>query len=131
MQDERPATLEGVVPILSVRNLQAAIEYYTAVLGFDLAWEWGDPPYLASVFRDHVELNLSQIDVESAVAPSRVYVQVADVDAYYLQVTAAGAAVDVALAERPYGMKDFRLLDPSGNELSFGEATDVGAPAAS
>ena len=125
MQDHRPATLEGVVPILSVRNLQAAIEYYTNVLGFDVAWEWGDPPYLASVFRDQVELNLSQTEAASAVAPSRVYVQVLDVEAYYTQVTAAGAAVDVALDERPYGMKDFRILDPSGNELSFGEASEI------
>jgi uncharacterized glyoxalase superfamily protein PhnB len=131
MQAQRPATLEGVVPILAVRNLQAAIEYYTVVLGFNVAWEWGDPPYLASVFRDHVELNLSQVDPAAEVAPSRVYFQVLDVDAYYSQVTAAGAAVDVALDERPYGMKDFRILDPSGNELSFGEATDPVDQAAS
>lgn len=131
MQDHRPATLEGVVPILSVRNLQAAIEYYTTVLGFNVAWEWGDPPYLASVFRDHVELNLSQIDAASAVTPSRVYVQVLDVEAYYSQVTAAGAAVDVALDDRPYGMKDFRIIDPSGNELSFGEASEAVEQAAS
>jgi uncharacterized glyoxalase superfamily protein PhnB len=131
VQDHRPATLEGVVPILSVRNLQAAIEYYTAVLGFNVAWEWGDPPYLASVFRDHVELNLSQIDSAAQVAPSRVYVQVLDIDAYYTQVTAAGAAVDVTLDDRPYGMKDFRILDPSGNELSFGEATELAEQATS
>jgi len=116
--------LEGVVPILSVGDLQGAIEYYTAVLGFDVAWEWGEPPYLASVFRDQVEVNLSQVDSSAVVGASKVYFQVLDVDAYYELVTTAGAKVDVALDERPYGMKDFRIVDPSGNELSFGEALD-------
>ena len=45
------------------------------------------------------------------------------VDAYYNQITVAGANVVVPLADRPYGMRDFRIVDPSGNELSFGEAT--------
>jgi uncharacterized glyoxalase superfamily protein PhnB len=125
MQDRRSPTLEGVVPILSVRDLRAAIEYYTSVLGFEVAWEWGEPPYLASVFRDSVELNLLQAEPAAAPTPSRVYFQVLDVELYYTQVTAAGAAVDVALDDRPYGMKDFRVVDPSGNELSFGEATDL------
>jgi uncharacterized glyoxalase superfamily protein PhnB len=33
-----------------------------------------------------------------------------------------GAKVAVPLADRPYGMRDFWIVDPSGNELSFGEA---------
>ena len=122
---ETEPILEGVVPILSVGDLQGALDYYTSVLGFDVAWEWGEPPYLASVFRDQVEVNLSQNDAAGKLSASKVYFQVVDVDAYYERVTAAGAQVDVALADRPYGMKDFRILDPSGNELSFGQAIDV------
>lgn len=125
MTDQYPVALEGVVPILSVADLQASLAYYTVVLGFDVAWQWGEPPYLASVFRDRVEVNLSQADAAGPPAASRVYFQVSNVDDYYEQVTSAGAKVDVALDERPYGMKDFRILDPSGNELSFGEAIDI------
>jgi uncharacterized glyoxalase superfamily protein PhnB len=47
----------------------------------------------------------------------------AGVDAYYNHVTKAGAKVAVTIADRPYGMRDFRIVDPTGNELSFGEAT--------
>jgi catechol 2,3-dioxygenase-like lactoylglutathione lyase family enzyme len=119
------STLEGVVPILSVNDLQSSLDYYTGVLGFEVAWEWGEPAYLASVFRDRVEVNLSQTDAATPLTASKVYFQVVDVASYYDQVTAAGATVDVALDERPYGMRDFRILDPSGNELSFGEAVDA------
>ncbi len=45
------------------------------------------------------------------------------VDAYYDQTIIAGAKVAMPLADRPYGMRDFRIVDPSGNELSFGETT--------
>ena len=124
MSDDQPV-LEGVVPILSVADLAASLDYYTSVLGFEVAWEWGEPAYLASVFRDEVELNLSKVESTATLTASKVYFQVLDVGAYYAQVTAAGAKVDVALDDRPYGMKDFRIVDPSGNELSFGEGIDV------
>ena len=43
-------------------------------------------------------------------------------DRYYAEVVAAGAKVTCPLAARDYGMKDFRIVDPDGNEISFGEA---------
>ena len=116
------AVLEAAVPILSVTDLSEALDYYQNVLGFQVGWSWGEPPRLASVCRDRVELNLSQ-SPEAQPEVSKVYFQMAGVDAYYNHITIAGAKVAVALADRSYGMRDFRIVDPSGNELSFGEAT--------
>jgi uncharacterized glyoxalase superfamily protein PhnB len=116
------AVFEAAIPILSVIDLPEALDYYQNVLAFRIGWSWGEPPRLASVCRDRVEVNLSQSPNSHATA-SRVYFQIAGVDAYYNQVTIAGANVVAALADRPYGMKDFRIVDPSGNQLSFGEAT--------
>jgi uncharacterized glyoxalase superfamily protein PhnB len=122
MSADKAAVLEAAVPILSVTDLAEAIDYYERVLGFQVAWRWGEPPRLASVCRDRVELNLSQSS-EARPAASKVYFPMAGVDAYYDDITVAGAKVAVPLADRPYGMRDFRIVDPSGNELSFGEAT--------
>jgi uncharacterized glyoxalase superfamily protein PhnB len=116
------AVLEAAVPILSVTDLSEALDYYQNVLAFQIGWSWGEPPRLASVCRDRVEVNLSQSPNTHTTA-SKVYFQMAGVDAYYNQVTTAGAKIAAALADRPYGMRDFRIVDPSGNELSFGEAT--------
>jgi uncharacterized glyoxalase superfamily protein PhnB len=118
------AVLQTAVPILSVTDLAEALEYYRGVLGFQVGWTWGEPPHLASVCRDRVELNLSQ-SREARPGASSVYFQMAGVDAYYDHVTRAGARVAVALADRAYGMRDFRIVDPGGNELSFGEATST------
>jgi uncharacterized glyoxalase superfamily protein PhnB len=115
-------TLEAAVPILTVTDLGAALDYYERVLGFRIGWKWGVPPHLASVCRDCVELNLSQSSLPT-IAISKVYFQMAGVAAYFDEIVAAGANVAVPLADRPYGMRDFKLVDPCGNELSFGETS--------
>ena len=122
MPEEKAPVLEAAVPILSVSDLSEALEYYQHVLGFRVEWRWGEPPRLASVCRDRVEVNLSQSS-EPKPRLSKVYFQMAGVDAYDRHVTMAGATVAVPLADRPCGMRDFRIVDPTGNELSFGEAT--------
>jgi len=122
MPEAKPPKLEAAVPILPVSDLSEALDYYQRVLGFDVEWKWGEPPYLESVCRDQVEVNLS-LSSEPAAAASKVYFPMAGVDAYYSEITRAGAKVAVPLADRPYGMRDFRIVDPNGNELSFGEAT--------
>ena len=121
--DGAAVVLESAIPILSVTDLPEALEYYGQVLGFEVGWTWGDPPDRASVCRDRVELNLSQATTGTAPRISKIYVQMTGVDAYSARVTTAGATIAVPLADRPYGMRDFRIVDPSGNELSFGEAT--------
>jgi uncharacterized glyoxalase superfamily protein PhnB len=41
-------------------------------------------------------------------------------DDHHAKVVAEGARVTVPLANRVYGMRDFRITDPWGNERSFG-----------
>ena len=122
MSEHKAPVLGTAVPILSVSDLSEALDYYVRVLGFQVAWRWGEPPRLASVCRDRVEVNLSQ-SFEAKPGFSKVYFHMTGVDAYYTNITTAGAKIAVPLAERSYGMRDFRIVDPSGNELSFGEAT--------
>jgi hypothetical protein len=47
------------------------------------------------------------------------------IDDYYASVEraidAASGRVIEPLASRPYALKDFRILDPDGNRLGFGE----------
>ena len=121
MLENKAPKLEAAVPILAVDDLAEALDYYQRVLGFNVEWKWGEPPYLASVCRNHVEVNLS-LSPQSRPAASKVYFQMTGVDTYYSELTRAGAKGAVPLGDRPYGMRDFRIVDPSGNELSFGEA---------
>ena len=111
----------SVSPILSVASVDTAISYYESVLGFHLGWKYGDPTSVASVCKDKLELMLELSPAASAVVPSKIYVTTSGLDAYYAQIVAAGATITYPLAARDYGMKDCRVQDPDGNEISFGE----------
>lgn len=116
------AVLEGATPILQVVDLTQALAWYHKVLGFKTEWTCGDPPDCASVCRDGAEVNLT-VPSTGQLTISRVYFETRGVDAYYDRVSNAGAHIAVAIGDRPYGMRDFRVVDPAGNELSFGEPT--------
>jgi predicted enzyme related to lactoylglutathione lyase len=116
------ASLDTVSPIFHVADLAQALDYYQKVLGFRIAWTWGDPPDRASVCRDRVEVTLA-VPVEGSPRASAVYFGTTGVDDYYNQVSSAGGKITVPIADRPYGMRDFTLVDPTGNHLSFGEPT--------
>ena len=114
--------VESVSPILTVDDLSAALAFYQRVLGFDLAWCWGEPPAMAAVCRDNAEIMLSQRTDATALGASQVYIALSGIDAYYAQLEREGANITVPIGDRPYGMRDFRIKDSSGNEISFGQA---------
>jgi catechol 2,3-dioxygenase-like lactoylglutathione lyase family enzyme len=71
-----PIAFESVTPIFVVDDLPQALEFYRAVLGFDLGWSWGEPPHIASVCRDRVEVNLAQRSANTTHGPSHAYFQI-------------------------------------------------------
>lgn len=123
MNEKKTPVLKAAVPVLSVEDVRQALDYYKHVLGFQVVWIWGEPPHLASVCRDKVELNLGQKGKAGPLGASRVYFQMEGVNAYCKQVRTAGARIMTLLDDRPYGMRDFNIQDPSGNDLGFGEPT--------
>jgi uncharacterized glyoxalase superfamily protein PhnB len=114
--------IESVSPILSVTDLAGSIDFYRHVLGFDLAWAWGEPADIAAVCRDSVEITLTQRSEAKPMGASQLYLVVSDIDTYYASLLDAGVTMVIPLGDRPYGMRDFRIADPSGNELSVGQA---------
>lgn len=110
--------LESIAPIFQVVDLQRSIDFYTRVMGFELGWTAGEPLDRASFCRDSIEII---VEVDPVPARGQTYIQVTGVDEYLLRITAAGAHVKVPLADRFYGMRDGRVVDPDGNELHIGE----------
>ncbi len=114
--------IESVSPILSVNDLAASLDFYCQVLGFDLAWSWGEPADIAAVCRDGVEITLTQHAGAKPAGAAHIYLGVSGIDDYHARLVAAGVTMIVPIGDRPYGMRDFRIADPSGNELSIGQA---------
>jgi uncharacterized glyoxalase superfamily protein PhnB len=107
-------------PVFSVRNLDVALGYYQEKLGFSLAWTWGQPATRAGVTLDDIEIQLDAIGAGAPPGPSVVYCHMTEVEVYYRACISRGAVFAMELGERPWGMIDFRAIDPDGNRIGFG-----------
>jgi uncharacterized glyoxalase superfamily protein PhnB len=54
-------------------------------------------------------------------APFGIYVHVDDVEAHFAQAKAAGARIQEAPADRPYGVRSYGALDLEGNQWWFAQ----------
>src|SRR5580692_425182 len=121
-----PTLPQTVSPVLHVSDLNAAIAFYTGVLGCSEEFRWED--FYAGLVLGKAHLNLAKGSgpFNRPVGGANLYFcldSAADVDAYYADIVAKGARVDKEPKDYPYGMRDFVAFDPDGNMLSFGAET--------
>lgn len=114
---------ESAATIFHVSNVDAALQYYTEVLGFTLDFRYND---LAGVAYGPVLIYLSGPgqDNRRAEGEGSIYIFGDEMDQYYQQIIAKGALVTVTIDNRGYGMRDFGIRDPDGNNLAFGRESD-------
>lgn len=109
----------SLFPVFAVSDLAAAIEFYRSKLGFSIAWTWGTPATRAGVSLDGVEIQLDSAGAGAPPGPSVVYCHMTGVESYYAACSARGVSFALELGERPWGMVDFRVVDPDGNRIGF------------
>jgi catechol 2,3-dioxygenase-like lactoylglutathione lyase family enzyme len=104
-------------PELHVADLAAAVDFYTKKLGFQLGFLWGEPPQMAGVTLGSVQMFL----MRGAPSPAGCSVSfvVGNADELY-EYQRANGTVLVEPGDRVYGLRDYRVRDLDGYELSFG-----------
>ena len=115
-------TIELVVPVLPVRDLTRAIDFYNR-LGFT-SKRYQDGDSYAFINRDGHELHLTRSpNLFEAHSPSGAYFYLTEGSAAALEAEflAAGIPLTERLAPREWKMNEFALRDPDGNQLVFGE----------
>jgi uncharacterized glyoxalase superfamily protein PhnB len=119
-------------PVLLVRDVIAAADYYRDALGFTSRHVYGEPPDFCIVHRDDHHLMLAKVDANSIkphghIRPgmSSAYFWVDDADALHAQLQAAGTRIDHALGTKPYGVREFGIRDIDGHDIRFGQIVDV------
>lgn len=103
------------------QDLAAFHDFYTRVLGFGVERDERQTPspYLA-LRRGDVRLGASAAwaatDPAERTPPQGVEIvlEVTDLDAERAAIAAAGWELKEEIVERPWGLRDFRLLDPDG-----------------
>ncbi len=109
---------QGITPVFQVSNLDASLGYYVKILGFAEDFRFGE---YAGVKLGKVSIHLcAHTFHERPVGGGSAYIFSDEIDSYYETVTKNGAQVKAPIEDRPYGMRDFTLIDPDGNHLGFG-----------
>ncbi len=115
-----------IIPMLPVRSLAVAIEFYCKKLGFQIEqrnddWGW------AMLRWDDCRVMLDQSINAHPDTPRDgiLYLYPDDIVAYHRQVQETGLQVP-PLKHTFYGLIEFRIWDPDGNALWIGQAPATG-----
>ena len=113
-------SLASVVPMLPVQNLVASIAFYRQ-LGFEVEnfrddWAWAS----ITLGTHRIMLDRSIGVGVHASCNAVVYLYAHDLDQFWQRASQAGLKLP-EIAETFYGMREFRVLDPSGNQIWVGQ----------
>lgn len=113
---------EEVHPKLPSRNLNKSLQFYSK-LGFK---------QVGGVFPDYLMLRKESVEIHFFLFANlnplenygQVYIRVEGIDVFYQEVKASNLKIhpNGPLEIKPWGQKEFALLDPDNNLLTFGEA---------
>ncbi len=117
--------LTSINPKLPMRDKVATRAYYISKLGFE---ELGSVDYAGylMVKKDAVEIHFFEFkELDPKENYGQVYIRVYDIDNLYQSFLDNKVPIhpNDPLQIKPWGLKEFALLDPDNNLLTFGEST--------
>ena len=123
----RPVNINRISPVVPVRDVQRTAAFYERHLGFRTAFVTDDGTY-SIVARDGQAIHLTCADGDErtlrATANNISFVLTTEsIDALWAAVQASDPPTKVrALEMKPWGVREFHILDPDGCLLRFAEA---------
>jgi catechol 2,3-dioxygenase-like lactoylglutathione lyase family enzyme len=121
-----PVRLDVARPVLFVRDVRVAAEYYRDRLGFRIDFLHGHPPFYGSVSRDGATLHLRFVHEPVLIADRAreeelimAFVETRNIKALYAEYLAAGIELARKLTKQAWGGTDFIVRDLDGNTIAF------------
>jgi len=110
----------GAMPILASADVQCSLDFYQEVLGFDFAWSGGEPLAFGAVQRGPLTIMfLLQPELVPKIAGHQLWIKVDDADAIHAEHLHRGAKVISPPDDKPWGVREYTVEDPSGYHLRF------------
>lgn len=116
--------LLSIHPKLPMRDKTITRNYYCSLLGFADLGIHDYPDYLL-LGRDNIELHFFMApDLDPTQNDGQVYVRTDTIETLYQEFITKGVVIHPQgnLAKKSWGQKEFALLDPDNNLLTFGES---------
>lgn len=110
--------------VLAVHNVRESAKFFVESLGFQLAADHADWIF---VTRDNCVIMLGECPED--MHPSQLgchnyfaYLRVDDVNALHAELEERGVKSLDAIADRPWGMREFSITTPDGHRMRVGQA---------
>lgn len=112
--------LTQIHPKLPMRNKTATRHFYLHILGFVDIGAIDYPDYLI-IKKDNIEIHFfGHVTLNPAENYGQVYVRVIHIDAWYKELAAKEVKCNPP-ENKPWGQREFSVLDPDNNLITFGE----------
>lgn len=119
--------LGGNISTVFVADMAVAVAFYVGVLGFRVAYLYGEPPFYGMVVRDGARIQVRYVcepvfvgDIREREDLHSASIDVDNPKALYLEFKAAGAPFHQDFRKEPWGSQGFVVKDPDGNLIAFG-----------
>ena len=117
--------INAIIPKLPMRNKSITKAYYIQNLGFT---EFGstDYEYYLMLEKDKLQLHFFQFkDLNPLENYGQVYLRTLEIEKLYQSLLNKNISIhpNGKLESKPWGQKEFSLLDPDHNLLTFGQQT--------
>lgn len=115
--------LTSIAPKLPMRDKKATRDFYIGKLGFSESSKSDFPGYLM-IRKEGIELHFFEFtELNPRENYGQVYIRVNHIEEFYRELIEKGVAIhpNGPLQTKPWGQKEFSLLDPDYNLLTFGE----------
>lgn len=115
--------LQTVIPKLPTRDISATRKYYIGSLGFSQSGDFDEAGYLM-LEKDDIEIHFFLFkDLDPKENYGQVYIRTDNINEWYQYLLEKRVSIHPYghLEDKPWGQREFSLLDPDHNLLTFGQ----------
>jgi RimJ/RimL family protein N-acetyltransferase len=117
------ARLLSATPVLASLDIPRSVEFFCTKLGF--AAVHAEPGVYGIVTRDGVQVHFWACSERAIAESTSCRLRVSGIDTFYAQVESTGIVHPRApLAAKPWGTREFGIVDPDGNLVTFVQSDD-------
>jgi hypothetical protein len=116
--------LLDIIPKLPMRNKTLTKQYYLHFLGFEELGDYGD--YLM-IRKEQIEIHFFEFKaLDPLINYGQVYIRTQQIDQLFQELLNKKVKIhpNGHLSTKPWGQKEFSLLDPDHNLLTFGQSSN-------